>query len=77
MEEHRTARLVAIAVLALLLFNAPLLALFDGPALVLGLPLAWLYLLASWLVVVLLVQRAVRDGGHDRDDDRRAGRGRG
>jgi hypothetical protein len=48
-------RLVAVAVLAFLLFNYPLLALFDVPARVLGVPLLWAYLMTAWAAVIALV----------------------
>lgn len=65
MDEQRSARLVAIAVLALLLFDAPLLTLFDGGARVLGVPVLWAYLAGSWLLVIVLVGRAVADRHRD------------
>ncbi|MDP9434579.1 MAG: hypothetical protein M3P93_05035 [Actinomycetota bacterium] len=61
MDEQRTARLVAIAALAFLLFNAPLLDLFVGGARVLGVPLLWAYLVGAWVLVIVLVQRTTRD----------------
>jgi UDP-N-acetylmuramyl pentapeptide phosphotransferase/UDP-N-acetylglucosamine-1-phosphate transferase len=60
MDEQRTARLVAIAALAFLLFNAPLLSLFVGGARVLGVPLLWAYLVGAWVLVIVLVQRTTR-----------------
>ena len=60
MDERGTARLVAVAVLAFLLFDHPLLGLSDG-APVLGVPLPLLYLFGAWALVVALVRRATRD----------------
>ncbi len=54
-------RLIALALLALLLFGYPFLALFDRPVRVLGLPLLWAYVSAAWALVVLLAARASRD----------------
>jgi hypothetical protein len=60
--EHRTsARLVALAVLAFLLFNYPLLRLFDVDVIVLGVPLVWLYVFVAWAVLIALVGLTVRD----------------
>jgi hypothetical protein len=49
-----TGRLVAVAVLAFLLFNHPFLAVFDVPARVLGVPVLWAYLLGIWAAVIAL-----------------------
>ena len=57
----RSARMVAVAALALLLFGFPLMALFDVDVRVLGVPLLWVYLFASWGVVVAVVAWVVRD----------------
>lgn len=57
-----TARLVALAVLSLLLFNVPFLAVFDVPATVLGVPVLWAYLLGVWAAVIALVAWVGRRG---------------
>ena len=54
------ARLVAVAVLAFLLFNWPFLAVFDQPVRLLGLPLLWAYLLVAWALVIALVAAITR-----------------
>ena len=54
-ERSRTPRLVAAAVLALLLFNYPFLAVFDVDMRVLGVPLLWAYLFTAWALVVALI----------------------
>lgn len=59
-EETRTARLVALAVTAALLFGYPVLAVFDVPVLVLGVPLVWLYLFGAWLAVIVVAGLTVR-----------------
>jgi hypothetical protein len=50
-----TARLVALFALALLLFNFPLLALWDHPVRLLGLPLFPLALFVLWGVLIGLL----------------------
>ena len=60
-ERSRTPRLVAAAVLALLLFNYPFLAVFDVDVRVLGIPLLWAYLFTAWALVVALMAWLVRD----------------
>jgi len=47
------ARLAAAAVLALLLFNYPFLAVFDTDSLVLGVPVLWAYLFIVWAAVIV------------------------
>jgi hypothetical protein len=53
--------MVAVAALALLLFNYPLLAVFDVDASLFGVPLPWAYLFASWAIVIVVVMWVVRD----------------
>ena len=48
------ARLAAAAVLALLMFNYPFLAVFDTNSLVLGVPVLWAYLFVVWAAVIAL-----------------------
>ena len=57
----RSARMVAVAALALLLFNFPLLALFDVDVRVLGVPLVWAYLFFVWAAVIAVVAWVVQD----------------
>ena len=60
-EQRVTARLVALAVLAFLLFNYPLLRLFDVDVIVLGVPLVWLYVFTAWGTLIALVGFTMRD----------------
>ena len=60
-ERSRTPRLTAAAALALLLFNYPVLAVFDVDVRVLGVPLLWAYLFTAWALVVALMAWLVRD----------------
>jgi hypothetical protein len=48
----RNERLVALFLLGLLLFNYPLLAMFNTPRLVAGVPLLYLYLFVGWLGII-------------------------
>lgn len=57
----RSARMVAVAALAVLLFDFPLLALFDVDVKVLGVPLLWIYLFVVWAVVIAVVAWVARD----------------
>lgn len=48
-------RLVAVFLIGLLLFNFPLLSLFDRAELLFGLPLLHVYLFLAWGVLIALV----------------------
>lgn len=48
-------RLLAVFITAVVLLNYPLVALFDGPALVASLPPVFLYLFAVWGGMIVLV----------------------
>lgn len=51
----KTQRLAALFVLACLLFNYPLLALFNRPALLDGVPLLYVYVFAAWVLLIGLL----------------------
>jgi len=53
--------MVAVAVLALLLFGFPFMALFDVDVRVLGVPLLWAYLFVAWAVVIAVIAWVARD----------------
>lgn len=62
--DSKAARLVALCMLGFLLFNYPMLALFNRSALVLGIPLLYAYIFAAWaLLVVLMALTVGRSGG--------------
>jgi hypothetical protein len=48
-------RLVGLFLLGCLLFNYPLLALFNVRATILGIPLLYAYLFAAWVLLIVLV----------------------
>jgi hypothetical protein len=47
-------RLAGLFLLGMLLFNFPLLSLFNRPVMVLGIPLLYLYLFVAWWGVIAL-----------------------
>jgi hypothetical protein len=57
-------RLVGLFLLGLLLFSYPLLAAFNAPELVLGIPLLYLYLFVAWGALIagaaLVIRRSAR-----------------
>lgn len=72
----RTQRLIALCIAGAVVFNFPLLTLWDADATVFGLPLFPVGLFASWLVligcaawIVAVKRRADRDGLDDDDED--------
>jgi hypothetical protein len=48
-------RLVALFLLGNLLFNYPLLALFNRPAMLGGIPLLYLYVFGAWALLIALL----------------------
>ena len=60
---RRSARLVALAMLGGLLFNYPVLALFNQPGTFFGVPLLYAWIFGAWTVLIVLMARAV-----ERDD---------
>lgn len=48
-------RLVALFFAAALLFNYPLLSLFDKPEFVFGVPVLYLYAFGAWIVVICMI----------------------
>jgi hypothetical protein len=51
----KTQRLAALFILGGLLFNYPLLALFNRPALLYGIPLLYVYVFAAWALLIGLL----------------------
>jgi len=48
-------RVVALFLLGALLFNAPVLLLFDVEAFVLGIPVLYVYLFLAWAALIVLM----------------------
>ena len=48
-------RLVALFLLGNLLFNYPLLALFNQPKMVLGIPMLYVYVFGAWAMLIVLL----------------------
>ena len=56
----RNERLIALCLLGWLLFNYPMLALFNRATLVLGIPLLYAYVFAAWAALIALIALVVR-----------------
>jgi hypothetical protein len=52
-------RLVALFLLGNLLFNYPLLALFNRPDFVFGIPVLYAYVFGAWAMFIVLLARVV------------------
>jgi peptidoglycan/LPS O-acetylase OafA/YrhL len=61
-------RLVAIFLLGWLLFNYPLLALFNDAATLFGIPLMYVYLFAAWALLIGLMAFVVEQKSRRKDD---------
>jgi hypothetical protein len=55
-------RLVALFLLGALLFNYPILALFNLPETLLGIPLLYFHLFASWAALIGLMAWVIERG---------------
>ena len=56
-------RLAALFLIGCLLFNFPLLALFNRDGEVLGIPLLYAYIFGAWLALIALLALAAERGG--------------
>lgn len=56
------ARSVALFLLGIVAFNAPLMAIFSVETRVLGVPLLYLYLFLAWGALIAFVRLAARSG---------------
>lgn len=53
-DKLKNGRLVAVFLIGLVMFNYPLLSLFNMDTLFMGIPLFYVYLFAAWLSIILL-----------------------
>ncbi len=51
----KNPHLAALFLLGCLLFNFPLLALFNQPGLVFGIPILYVYMFAAWALLIALL----------------------
>ena len=54
-EEKKEQRFVALAMLGMLLFNFPILALFNVPATLFGVPVLYAYIFIAWAALIALM----------------------
>ena len=60
--ESKSPRLVALCILGALLFNYPILALFNKQGFVLGIPLLYAYIFLAWILLVAAMAFVVERG---------------
>lgn len=66
---YRDALLIVL-IIGILAFNYPLLALFDKPVVLLGMPLLVLYMYGFWLLLIIAVALILRAcTRYNRSDD--------
>ena len=53
--ESRAHRMVALCMLGCVLFNFPVLALFNVPATLFGVPVLYAYLFIAWTLLIALM----------------------
>jgi acetyl-CoA carboxylase carboxyltransferase component len=54
-EDAKAQRFVALCMLGLVAFNYPILALFNVPGTLLGVPVLYAYLFIAWAVLIALM----------------------
>jgi hypothetical protein len=54
-EEAKGQRFVALCMLGMVLFNFPILALFNVPGTLLGVPVLYAYLFIAWAALIALM----------------------
>jgi hypothetical protein len=59
----RGQRLTALALLGLLLFNYPLLAVFNVPGTLLGIPVLYAYFFLAWAALIALMALVIERRG--------------
>ena len=54
-DETKSQRFVALCMLGMVAFNFPILALFNVPATLLGVPVLYAYIFLAWAVLIALM----------------------
>jgi hypothetical protein len=54
-DDAKQQRFVALCMLGMVLFNFPVLALFNVPATLLGVPALYAYIFAAWAALIALM----------------------
>lgn len=59
-DSGKTGKLIALFVLFLVLMNYPVLSLFNRPVLVGGIPLLFIYIFSTWMLLIILIALTIR-----------------
>ncbi|WP_221931019.1 hypothetical protein [Telmatospirillum sp. J64-1] len=70
-------RLVAAFMMGLALFNPPLLAVFNAPTMLWGIPLLFVYVFLAWLGLILALALIIERSAETEGDNRAATEGEG
>ena len=60
--DRKAQRFVALCMLGILLFNYPIMGIFNAPGWVFGVPLLYAYIFAAWALLIVLMALVVRRG---------------
>jgi hypothetical protein len=61
--ESKGQRFVALCMLGMLLFNYPILTLFNVPGALFGVPVLYAYIFIAWAVLIALMAFLAESGG--------------
>ncbi len=61
--DAKSHRFVALCLLGLLLFNFPILALFNVPGMLLGVPVLYAYIFGAWAALIALLALVAETDG--------------
>ena len=64
--ESRSQRFVALCMLGVLLFNYPVLALFNVAGAIFGIPVLYAYIFVAWAALIALMAFVAESHGRDR-----------
>jgi len=63
-KDRKNKRLVGLFLLGCVLFNYPLLSLFNLKTMIFGVPLLFFYVFTGWTVLILLAAITTKARGH-------------
>jgi hypothetical protein len=61
--ESKGQRFVALCMLGMLMFNYPVLALFNVPGMLFGVPVLYAYIFIAWAAMIALMALLADSGG--------------
>jgi hypothetical protein len=64
--ENRSQRFVALCMLGVLLFNYPVLALFNVSSTIFGIPVLYAYIFVAWATLIALMAFVAESRGREK-----------